>query len=306
MRIETRFTLSLAFCLCLGLAISAYISFQLESRQARDEVKQKADMLLETGLAIRAYTTEEVGPALQTLQAQQGGAGFNVQQVPSFSAQNAIHRLAKKYPEYQYREPSLNPTNVKDRANDWEVGLIREFQAQDKLGELSGEIGVRGERRFYVARPIRLSNPACLQCHSVPSAAPAPMVAQYGPVNGFGWKLGEVVALQVVEVPSQAAHDKALRSVLVTVGSLACVFVLSAAVFLLLLRRHVTYPLERLTQAAHSISVDGAHGLPAAFAVKEAGQFSELHEAIVRLRVSMDTALKRIASFNKPDDKSGQ
>ncbi|HSI49230.1 MAG TPA: DUF3365 domain-containing protein [Ideonella sp.] len=303
MRIESRFTLSLAFCLCLGLAISAYISFQLESRQARDEVKQKADMLLETGLAIRAYTSEEVGPALQSLQ---GGTGFNVQQVPSFSAQNAIHRLAKKYPEYQYREPSLNPTNVKDRANDWEVGLIREFQAKDKLGELSGEIGVSGDGRFYVARPIRLSNPACLQCHSVPSAAPAPMVAQYGPVNGFGWKLGEVVALQVVEVPSQAAHDKALRSVLVTVGSLACVFVLSAAVFLLLLRRHVTYPLERLTQAAHSISVDGAHAQQPAFAVKEAGQFSELHEAIIRLRASMDSALKRIAAFSKQDDDAGQ
>ncbi|GAA0762747.1 DUF3365 domain-containing protein [Ideonella azotifigens] len=303
MRIESRFTLSLAFCLCLGLAISAYISFQLESRQARDEVKQKADMLLETGLAIRAYTSEEVGPALQTLQ---GGTGFNVQQVPSFSAQNAIHRLTRKYPEYQYREPSLNPTNVKDRANDWEVGLIRDFQAKDKLGELSGEIGGSGDRRFYVARPIRLSNPACLQCHSVPAAAPAPMVAQYGPVNGFGWKLGEVVALQVVEVPSKPAHDKALRSVLVTVGSLACVFVLSAAVFLLLLRRHVTYPLERLTQAAHSISVDGAHAQQPAFAVKEAGQFSELHEAIIRLRASMDSALKRIAAFSKQDDDAGK
>ena len=301
MRIETRLTLSLACCLCLGLAISAFISFQLESRQAREEVKQKADMLLETGLAIRAYTTDEIAP---TLHQMQGDAGFNVQQVPSFSALNTIRRLGKKYPEYQYRESSLNPTNVKDRANDWEVSLIREFQSDAKRVEISGEIGDRADKRFYVARPIRLTNPACLQCHSVPAAAPAAMVAKYGTVNGFGWKLGDVVALQVVEVPSQPANDKALRSVLVTVGSLACVFVLSAAVFLLLLRRHVTHPLERLTQAANSISVDG-HALEP-LELAKGGQFSDLHDAIIRLRASIDSALKRIASFSKQDDTSGK
>lgn len=301
MRIETRLTLSLAFCLCLGLAISAFISFQLESSQAKEEVKQKADMLLETGLAVRSYTTDEIAPTLYQLQ---GAAGFNVQQVPSFSALNTIRRLEKKYPDYHYRESSLNPTNVKDRANDWEVSLIREFESDAKRTEISGEIGERADRRLYVARPIRLTNPACLQCHSTPAAAPAAMVAKYGTVNGFGWKLGDVVALQVVEVPSQPANEKALRSVLVTVGSLACVFVLSAAVFLLLLRRHVTHPLERLTQAANSISVDGHSHEPLELA--NGGQFSDLHDAIIRLRASIDSALKRIASFSKQDDPSGK
>jgi len=92
--------------------------------------------------------------------------------------------------------------------------------------------------------------------------------------------------------------------VLTTVGSLACVFVLSAAVFLLLLRRHVTHPLERLTQAANAISVSGQ--AQEAFTPAEAGQFSELHEAIVRLKTSIESALKRIAAFNKPDDTAGK
>lgn len=297
MRIETRLTFSLVFCLSLGLAISAFISFQLESRQAKEEVKQKADMLLETGLAIRSYTTEEVAPTLRLLQ---GDMGFNVQQVPSFSAQNAIRRLEKKYPDYQYREPSLNPTNVKDRANDWEVGLIRDFQAKPDLKEVSAEFGDSGDRRFYVARPIRLTNPACLQCHSVASAAPAAMVVKYGTTNGFGWKLGDVVALQVVEVPAQPSRDKAIKSVLVTVGSLACVFVLSAVVFLLLLRRHVTHPLERLTLAANAMSVHG-HTQDVSEPV-EGGQFADLHDAIIRLKASVDSALRHIASFGKQDN----
>lgn len=301
MRIETRLTLSLAFCLCLGLGISSFISFKLEIRQAKEEVTEKAEMLLETGLAIRAYTTDEIAPTLRQMQRD---AGFNVQQVPSFSALNTIRRLGEKYPEYQYRESSLNPTNVKDRANDWEVSLIRKFQTEATLTEITGEIGESANRRFYVARPIRLTNPACLQCHSVAKAAPAAMVAKYGTVNGFGWKLGDVVALQVVEVPSQASNEKALRSVFVTVGSLASVFVLSAVVFLLLLRRHVTHPLERLTQAANSISVDGHSQKP--FVLAESGQFSDLHDAIIRLRASTDSALKRISSFSKQDDRLGK
>jgi len=300
MRIETRLTLSLVFCLTLGLAISAFISYQLESRQAKEEVKQKADMLLETGLAIRAYTINEVAPTLAQLQ---GSDGFHVQQVPSFSAQNTIARLEKKYPDYQYRETSLNPTNVKDRANDWEVSLIRDFQAKPELKEVSSEVGDAGDRRFFVARPIRLTDAACLQCHSVPAAAPPAMVAKYGSINGFGWRLGDVVALQVVEVPSQPSRDKALKSVLVTIASLACVFVLSAVVFLVLLRRHVTSPLERLTMAANAISLNGNSQEPASPA--EGGQFAELNDAIVRLKTSVDSALRQIASIgnqrNGPD-----
>jgi protein-histidine pros-kinase len=129
------------------------------------------------------------------------------------------------------------------------------------------------------------------------------MVAKYGSVNGFGWRLGDVVALQVVEVPSQPSRDKALKSVLVTIASLACVFVLSAVVFLVLLRRHVTSPLERLTMAANAISLNGNSQEPASPA--EGGQFAELNDAIVRLKTSVDSALRQIASIgnqrNGPD-----
>lgn len=300
MRIEVRFALTLAFCITLGIGIAAYISFQLESRQAHEEVKQRADMLLETGLAVRAYTSEQITPALHDA----AGTEFHVQQVPSFAAQSTIHKLQAKYPEYKYREPSLNPTNVRDRASDWEVGLLREFQNDPKRTELSGELATDSEHRFYVARPLRLKDAACLQCHSTPAAAPAAMVAKYGATNGFGWRLGDVVALQVVEVPSRPARDKAFKSVLVTVGSLASVLVLSSAVFLLLLRRHVTHPLERLTLAAHDISVNGQAGAPVA--PVEGGQFRDLHDAITRLKASVDSALQRMQNAGKPNDKSDQ
>lgn len=71
-------------------------------------------------------------------------SAFRALQVPSFAAQDAMRRLHEKVPEYRYRESSLFPTDVSDRANDWEAGLFREFQSNPELRELVGESGTEG------------------------------------------------------------------------------------------------------------------------------------------------------------------
>lgn len=295
MRIETRFAWIIAFCFFFGVSVAGYVSFKLETRQGSEEVRLKASMLLESGLAVRAYTSDAIAPILSALR----DGDFHAAQVPSFAAQNVMRRLAEKFPDYRYRESSLNPTNLADRASDWEVGLLRAFSADDSRKELFGEIGSGKNQRFYLARPIRIASPACLQCHSTPAAAPAAMVAGYGSVNGFGWKMGEVVGLQIVEVPTEPTRVKTFNSVLVTVGSLTCVLVLSAVVFLLLLRRYVTRPLEILTRVAHQSSIEprAGDGPFSGFG----GQFGTLHQAIVRLRRSVDHALLKVFEREAPD-----
>src|SRR5450830_479853 len=277
MRLETRFAGIIASCFVFGICTAGYISYRLEARQAREEVKQKADMVLETAMAVRAYTSEEVAVALQAMDDK---GSFHAAQVPSFAAQSAMRRLAQKLPEYQYRESSLNPTNLNDRATDWEVGLLRAFQADPQRTELSGELGAGQDRQYYVARPIRMGSPACLYCHSTPEAAPRAMVARYGAGNGFGWRMGDVVGLHLVRVSTAPAEAKAFNSVVV----------------MRLLRRHVTSPLEALTRVALATSLDKpldrSHEdppLPTGH-----GQFEELQRAIQRLKASMDHALRLI------------
>ena len=291
MRIETRFAWIIAFCFLFGVTVAGLTSYRLESAQAQAEVKQKADLLLETALAVRSYTTDEIAPALG-----RGAASFHSAEIPSFAAQSTLKRLAAKFPEYHYRESSLNPTNVQDRATDWEVGLLRRFSADAALTEQYGELGSGADRHFYVARPIRLKSQECLQCHSSAAAAPPEMLAKYGPNNGFGWQMGEVVGLQLVEVPTTPTDRKAINSVLVTTGSLTSILVLSAVIFLLLLRRYVTHPLETLTRVAHASSLSSVPAeTPAPVA---AGQFAELHHAIMRLQTSVTRALSLIERRN--------
>ena len=293
MRIEFRFGLILAVCFVFGLAIAGYISFTLEFRQARAEVNEKSRVLLETGLALRSYTSKEVAPLVKKL----GYEEFHPQMVPSYGAQTTLGLLRDRFPDYRYREASLNPTNIADRANDWEVTLLQTFQQDAELKELSGEVGAGTDKRFYLARPLRMPSTDCLQCHSTPDVAPASMVAKYG-ANGFGWKMGDVIGMQLVEVPVLGPNTQAMKGLLVTLGALTCVFILSLSVFLLLLRRYVTHPLEAITRRTISTSL-----APERHETGEQtplnGQFHDLEQSIGRLRTSLNEALRLLPDLGK-------
>lgn len=288
MRIEARFGLILAFCFALGVGIAGYISFTLEFRQAQEEMQEKASVLLTIALSVRRYTAQEVAPLIKQLDDQ---AHFHPQSVPSYGAQKTLAGLQQEFPDYSYHERSLNPTNTADRAADWEVGLFRAFQENPARTELSGETGTATVKRFYVSRPLRLTDPACLECHSTPEAAPAAMIAKYGAANGFNWQLGDVIGIQLVEVPKSPIVTRALNGVLTTVGSLVCVFVLTTAIFLLLLRRYVTGPLETITGVAQSVSLNLGPA-PQRRGRELDGQFHDLERSITRLKTSLDAATR--------------
>ena len=46
------------------------------------------------------------------------------------------------------------------------------------------------------------------------------MVELYGPDNGFGWKLGDVIAAQVVSVPERVPLDRANRTFMLFLAGL--------------------------------------------------------------------------------------
>jgi hypothetical protein len=90
--------------------------------------------------------------------------------------------------------------------------------------------------------PIRISNEACLACHSVPDAAPKMLIDTYGTDNGFGWKLNEVIAAQVVSVPMSVAQTRAdalFHGVMLAVvaSSAFIVIAMNGALFIVLRQR---------------------------------------------------------------------
>jgi hypothetical protein len=126
---------------------------------------------------------------------------FHPQSVPAFAATEISHYLNEKYPDYFYKEATLNPTNPRDRSTDWETDVVNTFRNNLKLPEFLGTRETATGTALVLARPLKVGNVSCLTCHSTPDKAPPEMLKLYGPANGFGWKLDDIIGAQVVTVP---------------------------------------------------------------------------------------------------------
>ena len=126
---------------------------------------------------------------------------FHPQSVPAFAATEIFGYLREKFPNYFYKEATLNPTNPRDRATDWEADIVNQFRGDTGHPEMSAARDTPNGISLFLARPITVNNVSCLECHSTADKAPAEMIKLYGTANGFDWKLNDIIGAQVVSVP---------------------------------------------------------------------------------------------------------
>ena len=290
MKLLLKFNLVFLLVFLLGVAATGAVSWRLLERNAREEIAQNARLLMDTALAARTYTSSQVNPLLQT----QMKYTFLPQSVPAYSATEVFNDLRKKHAEYGYKEAVLNPTNPRNRAVDWETDLITQFRSNKDATELAGDRDTPNGRSYYVARPIRITNQACLRCHSTVDAAPKTMLERYGPANGFGWVLNDVVGAQIISVPTQVPLDRARNAFNVFMGSIAAVFVAIGLVLNLMLWAMVIRPIGKLSQFADRVSL-GELEIPE-FKRSSRDEIGMLSRSIARMRTSMVQAMKMLES----------
>src|SRR5512138_2773390 len=285
MGLRLKFNLVLVVFFLLGLGVTAYVSRELLQRNAREEVGRNAGLMMEAALAIRGYTISQIRPHLE-LQLMRA---FLPQSVPAYAATETLKELRKKHPDYFYKEATLNPTDLRNRAADWEADLVQEFRNRPDVKELVGERETPTGRALYIARPIQIGNSACLTCHSTPEAAPAPMIKLYGPANGFGWKLNEVVGAQVVSVPMALPLRNAQRAFYTFMGSLLAVFGLIFAALNVMLSWLIVKPIARMSRVADEVST-GNFEIPE-FPERGKDEIALLARAFNRMRRSLQKAM---------------
>src|SRR6476469_6714999 len=234
MGLRLKFNMVLVVVFGAGIAVSGWVSHELLQRNAKDEVLRNAGLMMEAALAIRGYTVSQVKPRIEHHLAEE----FMPQSVPAYAAAETFKTLRKKYPDFSYKEATLNPTNPANRTVEWESDIVNHFRnaGASAGGEISGERETPAGRMLYIARPIQIKDPACLACHSVPSAAPASMIKLYGESNGFGWKHNANEAFKVF------------------MGSLAAIFVVTFIVLNVMLSVMIIRPIARMSGAADRIS----------------------------------------------------
>jgi protein-histidine pros-kinase len=218
--------------------------------------------------------------------------GFLPQSVPAYSATEVFNGLRKKFPEYAYKEATLNPTNPRNRAVDWETDVVNQFRNNTDHSEIIGERDTPTGRLLYIARPIQIRDPACLACHSTVDAAPKTLIDRYGPANGFGWKLNEIVGAQVVSVPTDVPIQRARTAFRSFMLSLAGVFVFVAIVLNVMLVYMVIRPVSRLAKLADQASL-GNTDVPD-FHVRSRDEIRMLADSFNRMKKSVVQAMKML------------
>lgn len=289
MRLLAKFNLIFTLVFGAGLAGAGYVSYWFLQRNAREQVVQQARMMMEAMRSARDYTIKQVRPLLEADQARD--RTFLPQTVPAFAATESFNYLRVRYPDYEYKEATLNPTNLRDRALDWEADVINDFRNHPDRVELIGEREAATGRSLFLARPIK-ADPPCLQCHDRPKGAPAAMIRRYGTANGFGWKAGDVVGAQVVSVPMAVPvrmADAAFRVMILYMGA---VFVVALIVLDLVLVLTITRPAARLSAMADKISLGDF--TVAELPVRGKDEISGLADSFNRMRRSLERAMKML------------
>jgi HAMP domain-containing protein len=285
MSLLIRINLALGAVFIIAALIVGYACRAILEANAQREVFADAGLMMDSALAIRDYTANEIVPLLSgRIQSE-----FPPQSVPFYAATQNFLRLRVRHPEYTYKEATLNPMNPRDRAADWEGDIIQRFRNDANAKEMVGERDTPMGKSLYLARPIR-NESGCSPCHSTPSIAPQSLIARYGSVNGFGWQTNEIVGAQVVSVPfasATASADRAFRAFMVSlIAIFAAVFlVVNGVLYLLVVRpvRQIARVADRLSLGDMSAEDFPQHG---------AEEIASVTRSFNRMRKSLEKAMR--------------
>jgi HAMP domain-containing protein len=286
MKLLAKFNLILLVVFGVGGLIIAWFAYSFLINNARREILDQAQLMIASAKAVRDYTADDLSPLLQ--QNPRHRVKFLAETVPFYAATTTFNRVRKSYPDFAYKEATLNPTNPEDRATDWEADVIQGLRDHPEQPQVVGERDTPTGRSLFLAKPIK-TDASCLECHSLPALAPHAMVATYGTANGFGWKLNKLVGAQIVSVPMSVAVQIAQKAflnlmVILVLTLVTCILALDAAVYWFVIR-----PLRIVSDSGDRIS-KGEKDVPP-LVVLGRDEIASVTTSFNRMRVSLAKAL---------------
>jgi HAMP domain-containing protein len=283
--LSIKFNLVFLIIFAIGLTGAGVLANRLLQQQALDETVHDANVLLSAAASMQDYTAAHVTPLLAT----QIKYRFVPESIPAFSAIEMLNLLQKEFPNFSYTSTMLNPTNPRDRPTDWEADVIRQMHDHPKLKEVTGQRDSPAGRTLFLARPSRITDAACMQCHSTPGAAPRTMLDQYGSAHGFGWPMNQTIGAQFVSVPmaESIAQGRAMWRTFML--SMTVVFAVVLVLLNVMVHVLVTRRVELLSRIAEEMSLGKLDGtLPAG----GSDEIASLAESFARMQASLVEAFR--------------
>ena len=239
--------------LTTGAFLSTWLYGQVERNMDRQVM-----LLLNVMQSSRNYTSDHVNARL--LEDRDDPDYFVPELVPSYAAHQTFMDFSAQPwgSDLIYKEATLNPTNLRDQADEYEAALIQTFRDTDKP-QLSGyrpwpTLKNDNQRMYYVSRPLTVDRQSCLECHGTPETAPKAMLDLYGDKHGFGWQLGEVITAQTVYIPANNLLSQALGDLGQWMPINLGLFLGLALLVNQILKRTIIRPIVQVTALARRLS----------------------------------------------------
>ncbi|KOP26699.1 histidine kinase [Hapalosiphon sp. MRB220] len=288
LKIGTKINLILIVVFILSILVTSTTLSTLLQHSAQNEVTSKAIILMRTINSVRKYTQERINPLLKSR--LETDTQFISETVPAFSAIKVFENFRKddEFKSFIYREAAINPTNLRDKADSFETEILQRFRTNSKIQEIIGFRNLPQGQIFYIARPLAITELSCLECHSTVEKAPKSLLASYGRKNGFGWQLNEIVAAQIISVPSQEVFDDADHNWSMIMGLMIAIFAIVILVLNLLIKRVIVQRIKSIEKIAQQVSV-GKMNID--FEEKYNDEIGGLAVAFNRMKYSLEIAL---------------
>jgi HAMP domain-containing protein len=296
LKIGSKFNLILMLVFLVSIFVSGIALSRVLDQRAQNEVTSQAQILIKTMNSVRSYTQNHINTLLAARLETE--PAFIPETVPAYSATEVFENL-RKNPEYQnflYKEATLNPTNLRDKADDFEATIVGRFRQDSKIQEISGFRDFPDGKVFYIARPLAIKQQNCLQCHSTPDRAPKSLLASYGTDNGFGWQLNDIVAAQIISVPSEDVFASANRTWNLIMGLLVAIFAIVVLLINFLIKKTVIQRIRKIEKVAQQVSTGD---MSADFAEKSHDEIGGLAAAFNRMKASLEIAMNLLNQQNQ-------
>ncbi len=290
-KIGTKFNILLILVFILGIVLSGAILSTVLQQKAQNEISSQAKILFQVVNSVRNYTQDGVNPLLAPRLETE--PAFIPEAIPTFSVREVFEnfRQSEEYKNFFYKDAAPNPTNLRDKADEFETQLVEEFRRFPQKNEDSGFRNLPEGKVFYIARPFQVTREQCLQCHSTPAAAPKSLVATYGSEHGFNWKLNDIVAAQIIYIPAGDVFDSARRSFSVVMGVLIFIFAIVLMVINFLLKKAI---IKRIRKIAHTAQQVSTGNMDADFTENSKDEIGALALAFNRMKSSLEISMKLI------------
>ncbi|MBU0682147.1 MAG: DUF3365 domain-containing protein [Proteobacteria bacterium] len=289
MGIRTRFLIIMGILSLLALVALGAASYEFSRRAAMIEAGNKGEIIFNYLQSQRHFFQKNQTPLINELIEKDR---FYPNLMSGFAATSTtFDYFNQRMPGFTIKYAATNPLKETNRADDFEVQILDKFKADQKLKETTGTITKNGIDFYFQAIPLKVDNPACLECHSDPALAPKDQVVIYGTESGYNWKMNEIVASLLVYIPISGAIAQAKQTAMTLLGIGAGCLIFTLFVISIFLEKGVVQPIMRLNSRTEEISLGKSLDQPVV--IKSNDEIGSLSRAIDRLRISVARMLTR-------------